>query len=113
MFTCPGPGHTLLSPDLCEGAPPAGLLAAPHPPVPSLPPPVGPLVLVPRLPLVPDAEALDELPELRQTAAPLAVVRGRGGAAHCPVQTNAVIRLYGGDLGRAVTPDTGNKKMAS
>ena len=109
MFTCPGDGHTLLSPDLCKGAPPAGLLAAPHPPVPSLPPPVDPLVLVPRLPLVPGAEALDELPELRKTAAPLAVVRGRGGAAHCPVQTHAVISLYGGDLGRAVAPDGGNK----
>ena len=70
----------MLSPDLGQSAPPAGLLTVP--PVPALPPPPPALLGVPRLPLVPGAQARDELPELRQAAPPLAVVRRRGGAAH-------------------------------
>ena len=70
----------MLSPDLGQGASPAGLLTVP--PVPALSPPPPALLGVPRLPLVAGAQARDELPELRQTAPPLAVVRRRGGPAH-------------------------------
>ena len=76
LITC----QCYLSPDLGQCASPAGLLTLPS--LPALPSPPPALLGVPRLPLVPGAQARDELPELRQAAPPLAVVRGRGGAAH-------------------------------